>query len=934
MPFTSWSLAVSLLVTGLFARAAEPVLRVTTAATNATNLAQNGGFEVVQGGRLGGWQAAPDGYGTAPGGGRDGSQALSCEAASETGWRGASQTIVLNRTSVAPLIVSGWSKAEAVTGGRDAGYALYVDLIYQDGTPLWGQTANFATGTHDWERREVTILPDQPVRSLTLHCLFRGHAGRVWFDEVTVNEPAAADGALLFQGTPMELVTANPLPPAPRTRFETPDGLGLELSDTRVVSVQVRDRKLAGPVPGGFLVRDVASGSDVYAFANGQCPELALGLETRFTTRPDHILIEGQIKSTRTHDRAVLLLFALPVELEAWRWGDDIRRERTITGRGEYMNVNAVPCGTVGGLSVYPLAAVHDDATGLAVGLDMAQPAQYRLVAHAGTKQLFIAFDFALVAETERFPGAAPFRFVVFHFDAAGGFRAAWEKYMHIFPDHFKVRSRDQGIWMPFTDVSTVQGWQDFGFRYHEGNNNVAWDDAHGVLSFRYTEPMTWWMPMEPTLPRTEAEALRVRDEYAAATSGSHRQMANVSRSAAMFDADGHPALLFRNEPWANGAVWSLNPNPYLPASPNAATAHWNAQIRDRAYGPGVTPRLDGEYLDSLEGYVTAELNFRREHFRWSTVPLTFASDTRQPALFKGLAIHEFTRWISDDVHRVDGLMFANGVPYRFGFLCPWLDVLGTETDWFPGGQFQPGSAAQLSLWRTLSGGKPYLLLLNTDYSRLSADLVEKYFQRSLAYGFFPSMFSHNAAENPYWRNPTWYNRDRAVFKKYMPLIKQVAEAGWQPLTRGRFSDPAIRVERFGPGQNGDTFFTLLNETAEHRTGVLRLDGANLPGRASERISGAELAPKDNGWELSLLPGSTLCVQVPASPRFVRVEPSGKDGLRLEIATAAGWAQTLETSTDLREWLAVESFTPETASGVLEEPRHSAVASQFYRIRW
>jgi len=39
---------------------------------------------------------------------------------------------------------------------------------------------------------------------------------------------------------------------------------------------------------------------------------------------------------------------------------------------------------------------------------------------------------------------------------------------------------------MPFTDVSTVQDWQDFGFKFHEGNNNVAWDKAHGILSFRY----------------------------------------------------------------------------------------------------------------------------------------------------------------------------------------------------------------------------------------------------------------------------------------------------------------------------------------------------------------------------------------------------------------------------------------------------------------
>ena len=53
------------------------------------------------------------------------------------------------------------------------------------------------------------------------------------------------------------------------------------------------------------------------------------------------------------------------------------------------------------------------------------------------------------------------------------------------------------------------------------------------------------------------------------------------------------------------------------------------------------------EYLDSLEGYVTAELNFRREHFRFSTVPLTFSAETKEPVLFKGLAVYEFTRWLA-----------------------------------------------------------------------------------------------------------------------------------------------------------------------------------------------------------------------------------------------------------------------------------------------
>ncbi len=925
------------LTTASAALASSPVLRVIHVPPAATNLVRNGGFEAKQGAALTSWQAAPNGYRIATGEGREGSQALACAAADTTGWRGASQTLNLNRTQLAPLKVSGWSRAEGVTGGRDSGYSLYVDLIYADGSPLWGQTANFSTGTHDWELREVTIVPERPIRSLTVHCLFRGKAGQVWFDDVSVTETAAGGEAILFQGTPMERVS----PPPPLTgdarEYATDDGVRLVMRQHRVASLHIASRDLTADTPGGFFARDVAANSDLYSFSEGVCAALGLQLETTVHAARDHLAIEGVLTDTRGSDRAVMLVFALPIDAAGFTWGDDIRTGRTITGNLEFTRVNAVGCGTTGTLSAYPLAAIHDDRSGLALALDMGQPAQFRLAYHGGTRQLFLAWDFGLVPETQRLPGAAKFRLVLYRFNPEWGFRAAWERLQQIFPDYFTVRSREQGIWMPFTDVSTVEGWADFGFRYHEGDNNVAWDDAHGVLSFRYTEPMTWWMPMAPELPRTEEEALRLRDEYASGPDGRQRQMARATQAAAMFEPDGRPALLFRNEPWANGAVWSLNPNPYLPASPNGATVHWNDALKDQLYGPAAAARLDGEYLDSLEGYVTADLNFRREHFRHSSIPLTFALDTRQPALFKGLAVYEFTRWISDEVHRLGGLMFANGVPYRFGFLCPWLDVLGTETDWLSSGAYQPIADAQACLWRTLSGAKPYLLLMNTDFNRLPPDLVERYFQRCLFYGFFPSMFSHNASENPYWQNPTWYNRDRPLFRRYLPLIKQVAEAGWQPVTGAACDNPAIFLERFGPDAQGVTYLTLLNNSARPQTGVVRWrDDTGQPARSvvTDLLSGARPQPVAGGWPVSLGAGATAVLRIEAGPRFVGAAAAPDRALRLTIAAPIGLPQVLETSTDLRAWLAVETNSPSASLYTITLAQFAEADARFFRLRW
>ena len=814
---------------------------------------RNGDFEQTREGQCPGWSAAPKGYRAAPGEGRGSSTALRAENPASQGHAGASQTLTLNRTTAAPLIVRGWSKAENVSGSADTGYSLYVDLVYADGSPLWGQTGNFRCGTHEWQQTEFIIMPDQPVKSLTLNCIFRGHSGRVWFDDVSVEEVKAEGGAVLFQGVPV----------IPSPGSEQPAILG----------------QAAAPTSGVFLARDVAANSDFFGFANSACPDLGLKLTSEFLTQSNCTVVQGRVSDTTGRDRAITLVFALPLDATGWRWGDDIRRHRLVQGRGEFANQVGVRCGATGTLSLYPLAPVWNDQIGQAIALDMARPAQYRVGYHAGLKRLFIAYDFGLVQETERFPGSADFRFVLYPFEARGGFRAAFQQLMAIFPDQFVVRSRPQGLWMPFTDVSKVPGWEDFGFRYHEGNNNVPWDDAHGVLSFRYTEPMTWWMAMKKDTPRTPAEALRVRDELIQGQNDSTRRFAEVSRTAAMFDESGQPALQFQDTPWCNGAVWSLNPNPWLTPSPdkvgaggtapsptlNAATLHWNAAIKNQLYGPAAKGRLDGEYLDSLEGYMTANLNYRREHFRATTVPLTFATDTRRPALFKGLAVAEFTRWISDDVHRLGQLMFANGVPYRFTFLCPWLDVLGTETDWLHAGHYAPAPISQMDLWRTMSGAKPYLLLMNTDYDQFTPALVEKYFHRALFYGMWPGFFSHNASDNPYWQNPQWYDRDRPLFKKYLPLIRRVAEAGWQPVPAAECDNAQLLLERYGPDARGVVYITLFNDTAQPQYGAvtIHLAALRLKGGDSvvELLSGHALEPSATGWTLTVPPQHAALLQ-------------------------------------------------------------------------
>ncbi|MDH7571541.1 MAG: hypothetical protein QHJ73_18345, partial [Armatimonadota bacterium] len=303
---------------------------------------------------------------------------------------------------------------------------------------------------------------------------------------------------------------------------------------------------------------------------------------------------------------------------------------------------------------------------------------------------------------------------------------------------------------------------------------------------------------------------------------------------------------------------------PEIPGEPNGATLHWNAAAREARYGPAAKGILDGEYLDSLEAYVTADLNFRREHFAAVNAPLTFDTVTRRPAIHKALAVWEFTRWLARDVHAMQKLMFANSVPYRFSFLTGYLDVMGTETNWIRDGKYVPAEDQTLLQFRTLSGAKPYLLLMNTNYDQLTPDLVERYFQRSLFYGIYPSMFSHNASENPYWRNPAWYNRDRHLFKRYIPVIRRVAQAGWQPVTLARCE--GAWVERFGPGADGAAFYTLHNPTTEAVEARLRLaPGAPTGQRLVDLITGERFPIAGGTARVPLGPDSARALEIEAN---------------------------------------------------------------------
>ena len=139
----------------------------------------------------------------------------------------------------------------------------------------------------------------------------------------------------------------------------------------------------------------------------------------------------------------------------------------------------------------------------------------------------------------------------------------------------------------------------DFGFAYHEGDNSVKTDDALGLLSFRYSEPMTYWLPMPPALPRTYENAMaliqqaetekgeRKKEKDTSPTPNTQHptptEWAQAVLNSGTQDANGRFNLEFQNQPWANGAVFTLNPNPELPATQEKPTKAFLNYTLERA---------------------------------------------------------------------------------------------------------------------------------------------------------------------------------------------------------------------------------------------------------------------------------------------------------------------------------------------------------------
>lgn len=736
---------------------------------------------------------------------RDGDEAV-CANADMAGGSGLGWSLLLDQAIAAPVRFTAEGLAvKAPCGGR---FELYADVDYADGTTAHALNAPFCPDPEAGWTRPVLTLDGKPIRRLSVYTMLRDTAGEVRFRNPRLETYAPGEGSVRLDG-----VFVRPGAPSAGERL---------------------------------LLRDVGRDTGFEPFRDGLCRGVKA---VRTQTREASGAVRHRVRleaDPAGGDRALTLLYAVGLGEGGLEWFADPRHARAVTAAdGEQRVTRPVPYGQLA-LSTWPFAACAVAGQGRAVAVDVHAPAVYRVALNPALRILYIAFDIALAPEKS----AAEVGFVTFPFAAKDGFRGALEAWGRLEPSAVENRMERIGLWDAFTRVDTIRDYEDFHIAFVEEDRwEAPWYDAHGIYSFKYTEPASWWMRLDAEKGRLPTYAACVAEAKRRAAQGEEAALSWLTGVAR--DEYGRRVGRIQSTAWTpSGIMWSINSAPGIKGEVTDYKRKLSAARFEKMYGGAAYPKgVDGEYVDSAEMGFAIGADYDRAHFGAMETPLCWAGPSNRVCISGGLVSYEYARAVRRRLDAYGRRMMANSTPKKTCLIVPWVDVPGTEVAWHQGGKWTPTPHDEMIYWRAIAGRKPYCLLQNANYRTFSRELVVRYMERALAYGMLPGFFSDDGYTDRYFENPAYYERDRDLFRKYVPLAIEVATAGWRPVrTLLSCADAEVFVEQFG-----DRYATVFNSSAKEAKRVTLRSGL---ASAAERVTGAACAFADGAAVLEIPPES------------------------------------------------------------------------------
>lgn len=565
-----------------------------------------------------------------------------------------------------------------------------------------------------------------------------------------------------------------------------------------------------------------------------------LTLDAKFAITGEYIRVDGTLKNLTAGERAIALTYTIPLAGRGFRFSPSLNESVKI-------GKDASGSGTV-----FPIAAMTGAKSGVAMAIPPDAPCMFRMIGSADG--LSVRMYLGMSPLTKAFPNSARFSFVIYPCDPKWGFRDALRRYYAAFPAYYTHHGKGDGLWLfQSTNPPNLSD-----FLYNETWPNpkfvdiLARDDQAGILSFPYIIVGQREIKHLKSLPASYEQAMAEYEQWSPArapgtkesiAAGGDEFLKNEVESSAIRDKAGNYQVNIRNTDWgANSVTFIMNPNPALRGEHTtggdavALVHEWLAEY----------PNADGIYVDSLGSAWCGKINFRRDHFPFARYPLTFDGEGNV-ALHNALSHYEFLEPLRAELHRQGRLLMANGV-YCYSAKTPeYADVKDTGRFFLAalcdvaGAESSTPSQERWEFYRTAMGRKPYLIL---KYHWEKPDNVQAVFNQALCYGVFVT--NSNGLGKVYWTDPNGYARDKALYAWYVPLVRTLSKAGWQPVTHASSPTEGVRFERYG--DKGDIYFTIYNSGKAERECALRIETKPLGLRKDakvEQVSGPGLAGVD-----------------------------------------------------------------------------------------
>jgi len=606
---------------------------------------------------------------------------------------------------------------------------------------------------------------------------------------------------------------------------------------------------------GGFAEKIAAS----FKFVSGTeytqtavLTQAGLRVFIRYKCIRDFLEITASLHSTSKGDRGWRLALHLPLQKLNWEWEP---------GLNVKLPFDTGPVRPEEGKK-YPLSVLTSASVGFALGIPVKTPAFCNF--YRSGDEIVLELPLGTSSLTQPYPNTSIVKMHLWHIEPAWGFRQALDDYYSRFPQVYKRRNTQAGLW----STGDPEGLDNqAGFLFHEHgncwfsnndssardlNDQTQIDAGYGWKTFPYliagqmsrvqlnalplpTENINEFLKGQPEIyspqPFSQFAFLGLGEaDYRNVLSASRlldplQLPIARPRDIVMEGRDPETGALVKE--WrtiGKSVTFPVNPSPRLLVGNvrghGAILMQWAAEALDKY------PGIAGLYVDSNTSW-SGFKNYRAEHFNscpnGNGMSLA-ADDTGGVYLPNAWGQYQFLLELSTLLHGKGKILFGNGNysgtagsftegSTNMFFLASLMDVLGDD-------QYRATLSIKDYLLRSVAGPK-LVLRLGSGVGFKNSDTVRKYINSCLSLGFLPSTWGSYFAK-PAWLNGDesfctqlggWPNseRDAAHWSKVFSVVNSLGQAAWKPVTLARCDAAGAQVERFQKGKAN--YFTVFSIT-------------------------------------------------------------------------------------------------------------------------